>query len=335
MTTAASDRAHQYQRWRSESCLSHWTWPAIVANGISLSLKHAKTRVLILTSGTVVLAAVGIFYAISILESLVGTEEAKGLYDFLNVILHIDITGITRLAEFRDILWRSTFLVAIRMQMIWVMLIVARIGAGVIANDLKARALPIYFSKPITPTTYLLGKWMIVAFFVSLVMLIPDIIALGLGVTLTGGPGTMGQVFKLGLELLACGVVVCIVTGSIILALSSITSDQRYVTVGWVAVCLLPIFAQKIIFQSLPPESVTGWLGCVSLYDNLAVVMERLLYIREGLESTSLPVERFARALGRPVDLAKAVTVLGAVTVAAAVFSWRRVVRFSRMAAST
>ncbi|MDO8631809.1 MAG: hypothetical protein Q7R41_15080, partial [Phycisphaerales bacterium] len=64
------------------------------------------------------------------------------------------------------------------------------------------------------------------------------------------------------------------------------------------------------------------------------VVTERLLRIRHGLAATGLPDERFVQALGRPVDPGKAAIVLGAVTAAAIFYSWRRVVRFSRMAAT-
>ena len=280
------------------------------------------------------LTAVGVFYVTSLLESVVGTEEARGMYDFLNALLHIDIRGISQLAEFRDVLWRSTFLMMTRFQMIWVLIVVARVGAGVIANDLKARALPIYFAKPVTPATYLLGKGAVVASFVALVTLVPSLAAFVLGIALTGGPGTWAQVFTLAVDLTASGALVCVVSAAVILALSSITSDQRYVTVGWVAICLLPAFAQAIISESLPADSRMGWLGCISLRDDIVIVIEYLLRIRQGLAATSLPAERFAEALGSPVDPAKAALVLGALTAAAIVFSWRRVVRFSRTAAT-
>ncbi len=334
MTTASADRAHQYQRWQGALGKAHWTWPAIVVNGVTLSLKHAKTRTMLLTSGVPVLTAAGVFYVISLLESVVGTEQAKGLYDFLGVFLKIDISGITRLAEFCDVLWRSTFLMVTKFQMFWVLIVVARVGAGLIANDLKARALPIYFSKPVTPPTYLLGKWTVVASFVAMVMLIPSLIALGLGTVLTGGPGTWGQVLSLGVDVSLSGLTVCVVAGAAVLALSSITSDQRYVTVGWVAICILPILAQRIINESLPPEVTTGWLGCISLRDDIVVLTERLLRIRQGLAATGLPAERFNQALGHAVEPAKAAAVLGAFTAAAILMSWRRVVRFSRSAAT-
>lgn len=334
MTTASADRTLQYQRWKGTLGKSHWTWPAIVVNGITLSLRHSKTRILLLTSGIPALTAVAVFYVISLAESVVGTEQARGLYDFLNALLHIDIRGVSQLAEFRDLLWRSTFLMMAKLQMLWVLIVVARVGAGVIANDLKARALPIYFSKPVTPATYLLGKWAGVASFVALVTLVPSLSAFALGITLTGGPETWAQVVTLALDLTASGTMVCVVSAAVILAFSSITSDKRYVTVGWVAICLLPAFAQAIVNESLPADLRVGWLGCISLRDDIVIVTEHLFRIRQGLAATSLPAERFAEALGIPVDPAKAAVVLGALTAAAIVFSWRRVVKFSRTAAT-
>jgi len=334
MTTASADQAHHYQRWQGTLGKSHWTWPAIVSNGITSAFKHAITRVLILTSGTTVLAAVGLFYAISLLESVVGTEQAKGLYDVLGTLLKIDISGITRLAEFRDVLWRSTFLMITKIQMGWVLFVVARIGAGLIAKDLKARALPIYFSKPVTPATYLFGKWAVVAFFVAFAIPIPNLISVVLGTVLTGGPGTTVQILGLALDLVVSGLMVCVVSGAIILALSSATSEQRYVMVAWMAICFLPIIAQTIIDKSLPADVTSGWLGCISLRDDIIVLTDRLLHIRQALAATSLPAERFTQALGRYVDPGKAATVLCTVTAAAICFSWRRVVRFSRMAST-
>ncbi len=334
MTTASTDRVHQYQRWLGTLGKTHWTWPAIVVSGINLSFRHSKTRILLLTSGIPVLTAVGVFYVTSLLESVVGTDQARGLYDFVNGLLHIDIRGISQLAEFRDMLWRITFLMMSKLQMLWVLIVVARVGASVIANDLKARALPIYFSKPVTPATYLLGKWAVVASFVALVTLVPSLAAFALGMALTGGPGTWAQVFTLTIDLTASGALVCLVSAAVILALSSITSDQRYVTVGWVAICLLPAFAQAIINESLPADSRIGWLGCISLRDDIVIVIEHLLRIRQGLAATSLPAERFAQALGDPVDPAKAALILSALTATAIVFSWRRVVRFSRTAST-
>ncbi len=335
MTTLPTGQIFHYRRRESRVDRTGWTWLAIVGNGLSLAFKHAKTRTLLLTAGIPALFASAMLYVISLLEALAGTDEARSMTDFLRQFLQIDLSGVSRIAEFREILWHSTFLLVAKFQMFWVMIVVARTGTGLIANDLKAKALPIYFAKPITPWTYLLGKGCVAAIFVALVTVIPALLALIIGVALTGGLDTWPQTIRLALDVLAGGVMVCVAAASVSLVLSSLTADQRYVTVAWVAVCLLPTVAQQILNDSLPAETAHGWLGCVSLRDDLVIVIEHLLGIRRGLAESGLAPEKFARALGHSADPVKAATVLAAVIVGAGLMSWRRVVRFSRSAAST
>ena len=49
-------------------------------------------------------------------------------------------------------------------------------GSGLIASDLAANALPLYFSKPITRMDYVLGKLAVIATFLILVFLAPVLI---------------------------------------------------------------------------------------------------------------------------------------------------------------
>jgi len=328
----ATIQGYQYHRWRRAHRPARLIWPAIIRNEIKLALREAKTRTLIMTSGFLVLGACGMFYVIALLETIMDQESAKGALEFLKAVLGIDLTGL-EVREFRDALWRSSFLLMIKVQMVWVLIVVARVGAGLISRDLKARALPIYFAKPLTPLTYLLGKWGVIALFIALVMLVPNMAALGLGVALTGGPGSWGQVASMALGILVSGGVVCIVAGAVILALSSMSSDQRYVTVGWVAVCLLSIFAQKIVNESLPPESSNTWLRAISLRDNIVALSEKALGVRQALEVSSLPGDNLARVLSRPMEPSNAV-VLAALTLISLFVAYRRVVRFSRSAAT-
>jgi ABC-type transport system involved in multi-copper enzyme maturation permease subunit len=241
---------------------------------------------------------------------------------------------VTRLAEFREVLWRSVFIFMIQVQLFWVMVLVARVGPGLIANDIKARALPIYFARPITPSTYLLGKWMVAATFIGLVTVAPNLAALIFGVLLTGGLQTWGQTLGLGLDLLVCGAGVMVFGGMLILALSSTTADSRYVSVGWLAVCLLPVMAQAIVSDALDPAQTTGLLGSISLRDNLMNLTKWVFDLRDAWASTPLPAGAYEQALGNPVKTIYPAIVLGGITVAAAVFCYRRVLRFSQAAAN-
>src|SRR5438552_19166944 len=61
-------------------------------------------------------------------------------------------------------------------QMFFVFIIAIYAGAGLIANDLKANALQIYFSKPITRRDYVMGKLGVLFFFLALPTLVPGML---------------------------------------------------------------------------------------------------------------------------------------------------------------
>lgn len=334
MTDTYPSQAHRYQRWGGQLNKGRWTWLTIVQTDIRLTLKQAKTRILVLTGGMVMIGSCILLYVLSLLEVLVGTDQAQGLYDFVRAFLRVDISSVAQIEEFRELLWRSMYLLTIKIQMLWVLIVVARVGPGLIAKDLKSRALPIYFAKPVTPSTYLAGKWLVVATFIAAVMLAPNLISLLIGSLVTGGLHTWGQTLGLGLDLFVSGAAVCLVGGAIILALSSLTSDHRYVTVGWLAVCLIPMLAQQIIHETLPEDVTNGWLGCISLRDNVVIVTEWLFGNRETWEASSLPTEAYRQGLVKPVNPAYAAVVLGGWTLGALSLCYRRVVRFARSAAN-
>jgi ABC-type transport system involved in multi-copper enzyme maturation permease subunit len=275
-----------------------------------------------------------LFYMLAQLESLADTPDAAGMYEFIKVFLRVDLSGVSRLAEHREVLWRSVFLFTFKAELFWVFVVIVRAGPGLIADDLKSRALPIYFARPVTPLTYLAGKWMVVACYIGLVVLVPNLLALILGTLVTGGLQTFGQTLGLGWDLVVTGIGVMVFGGAVILALSSLSSDRRYVTVGWVAVCLLPLLAQAILFDVLPEDATRGWLGSVSLFRDITVMADWVFGIREAWESTPLPREVFDKALGRPISLFYPASVLLAFMIGSFCICYRRVLRFSRSAAS-
>lgn len=334
MTDTMTSNTHGYQRWSGELKKGRWTWLAIATMGVRMTLKQSKTRLLVMSSGFVMIGSCGIFYVISLLEALSGTDAAKGLYDFVQVFFGIDLSGAAKIEEFRELLWQSVYLLTIKFQLFWVLIVVARIGPGLIAKDLKTRALPIYFAKPVTPATYLIGKWLVIASFIAVVILIPNLLSLVFGTIITGGLETWSQTIGLGVDLFVSGAVVCLLGGAVILLLSSMTSDYRYVVVAWLAVCLIPMVAQKIIVETLPDDATTGWLGCISLRDNIVILTEWLLGIRSALEASSLPVEAFSKALARPVEPMYVLVVLFAWTAGAVLLCYRRVLKFSQSAAN-
>ncbi len=334
MSTAPASNATKYRRWSDQPSRRRWTWLAVFVAGVRLTNRATKVRTLIWMSLSFPIGSCAFFYMLAQLELLANTSEASGMYEFIKTFLRVDLSGVSRLAEYREVLWRTVFLFTFKAELFWVFVVVVRAGPGLIADDLKARALPIYFARPVTPLTYLIGKWMVVAFFIGMVVLVPNLLALILGTLVTGGLHTFGQTLGLGYDLLVTSVGVMIFGGAVVLALSSLSSDKRYVTVGWVALCLLPVMAQAILFDVLPHEVTGGWLGSVSLYRDITVTADWVFGIREAWESTPLPRGVFDNALGRPISPFYPISVLLFLMVGSFYICYRRVVRFSRSAAN-
>ncbi len=338
MTVPSIVSCSRYERWSGHLRSGPSSWLAIVTTGIRLACRVAVVRLLILSMCLIlVVFTCVVFYVLSLLETLVGSTEGSGAYGFITTLLQVDLRGVTQIADFREVLWRTIFLFIIRIQLVAVLIMVARVGPGLIADDIKSRALPIYFARPVRPITYLTGKWMVVATFIGLVILAPNLLAVIGGTLLTGGleaSEPMSGGLFLGLRLLVVGLGVMLCGGALSLMLSSLSSDKRYVAVGWLAICLVPITIQSILDDALPAATTTGWLASVSLSGNVLILTEWVMDLRKAWEATPLPPEAYNHTLGRPITPMYPAIVLSVVTLMSALICYRRVVRFSRAAAN-
>jgi hypothetical protein len=323
-----------YQRWTDRQRTRTGGWLAVVRNGLKLSMKDAQARALMYMAGSYVVGACILFYGLAMVEAFAGLPEVQGYTDMISRIVGIDLTGVKDLGTLRPVLWRAVFMLNIKVQIIWIAVTISRLGPGQIADDLKLKALPIYFARPLTPMGYLAGKWAVVASYVALLSLLPNLAVLVFATMLTGGLNSWGATLDLALDLLVAGVGLMVFLGMVMLAISSLATDKRYAAVGWWALCILPVIAQGILRENLAAERLNGWLGSISLYANLAVLIEWLLEIRPMLVSSQLPYQAFQNALLSPVEPIYPAIVLGVITLGAIVLTYRRVVRFSRAAAN-
>ena len=326
---------HHYNRWQGRLRERSWVSLTICRAAIRQKLGNTRIQMMVMMG---VLGFTGaycmLFWVIAALEVVVGTDQAQQFYGIVQTFLKIDLHGVAQLGEYRELLWRTAYMMVFKVQLFYVLILVSLVGPSLVSNDIKVRALPIYFSKPITPATYLFGKWLAVATFIGSITLLPNILSLILGTVMIGGPGGWGPLFGLGFDLLWAGLATCLVGGMIVLACSSITADYRMATVAWLAVCLLLQVAQSIVNENVPAASTKGWLGCMSVGNNLMALTDWLMGVAASWRDTKLPEQAFNNALVRPVAIFNVGVVLAAWVAGAAVLSYRRVVRFSRSAAN-
>lgn len=189
------------------------------------------------------------------------------------------------------------------------MIAVAIAGPPLIAKDLRSKAFLVYFSKPIRPWQYLLGKLSTVAFFVFSLTLFPALLLYVVGVALSPDLGTMLATFPIVLRIVATSLMIAIPVSLVVLTLSSLTKDRRVATFAWLAVWIFG----EIAFRALTVDVGTRngfqpppWAGLLSLRElttrttgGIFDVSAQLETLLQRLGESGGGIERNLREIGR------------------------------------
>lgn len=111
--------------------------------------------------------------------------------------------------------------------------------AGLVADDLKHKALQLYFSRPLSRKDYILGKGAVVAFFVLLYTLVPGIVFLIMKVLFSGSFKIFSEHPMLILSVVGESVLLTVFFVFFTLLLSSISRNSRYAAIMLFAVYLV------------------------------------------------------------------------------------------------
>ena len=115
------------------------------------------------------------------------------------------------------------------------LIVVLLVGPSLISRDLRFNALPLYFSRPLRRIDYFVGKLGVIVYFLGLVLIVPSLIAYILGLLFSLDITIVRDTFRLLLACVGYGVVMSLSAGLLILALSSLSRNSRYVGLFWLA----------------------------------------------------------------------------------------------------
>ena len=110
----------------------------------------------------------------------------------------------------------------------WAVLLSALVGGPLIAEDRRAHALPLYFSRPISHFDYVAGKYLAFAFFLALLLVAPPICMYLIDVGFSDAEGALFDRFPILLRSLVPSLVGIVVLGAIALGVSSICRRANY-----------------------------------------------------------------------------------------------------------
>lgn len=119
-------------------------------------------------------------------------------------------------------------------EQVFLAILAAAAGAGLIADDRGSNALILYLSRPLTPTLYLAAKGIALGAILSLVYLVPAWILVLVSELMAREMDWLAFAARAArattVALLHVGV-----TGAVVLFLSSLATRARYVGLGWIA----------------------------------------------------------------------------------------------------
>ncbi len=133
-------------------------------------------------------------------------------------------------------------------------------GAGLIANDLKANALQIYFSKAITRRDYLIGKLGVVVFFVSLTTLIPGLLLFLIAAAFHSNFEFLQQNAWLVLPIFGYSLIMIFTNSLVVLAMSALNRSARFAGIFFAAFAFFSQILYGVLSALLRTNSVS-WIS--------------------------------------------------------------------------
>ncbi len=239
----------------------HTGWISIAMSGIRMNWKSKLARRLIIGSWAPLLYFGAIFFMVGKVTETGLVEESSSAMGM--VVGLFGPAAAEQLATnpeaLRTPIWTILFYWQLNVQIFATIFMLAIVGPGLISDDLRTKAFPLYFAKPLSRTGYILGKFLTAAFFVAMVSLFPALFLYILSILFSPGLSTISQTIPVLLRLLPVYATILLASGSLILVLSSLTWSRRYLGFAWVALWFLSELFSSLLGQVNAIEVQQEW----------------------------------------------------------------------------
>jgi ABC-2 type transport system permease protein len=223
-----------YQHWTGELTSHAWRWLAITRHGVRVGIKNRLLRLVLMLAW---LPAVGLGFMLCVW----GLHEQKSplVTPILAFLSFIPKEIVADPIQYRVEMWTLAYDFFLLTELRFSMLLILLVGPSLISQDLRFNALPLYFSRPLRRIDYFVGKLGVVAWFLGMVLIVPSLIAYILGLVFSLDLTIITDTFRLLLSCIGYGLVMTLSAGILILALSSLSRNSRYVALFWLAIWIV------------------------------------------------------------------------------------------------
>ncbi len=220
-----------YQHWSGELAGHGWRWFAVARRGVRNALQTRSIRIMMFIAWAPAIALASALCLWGLLE------RQSALIDTIRPFLQF--LGQTVLAgprEYRTEVWTICYSYFLFYELQFSMLLVLLAGPALISQDLRYNALPMYFSRPLRRIDYFLGKLGTVVGLLGMITIVPGIIAYILGLLFSLDVTIIHDTFHILVASVAYGLIIAISAGMLILALSALSRNSRYVALFWLGI---------------------------------------------------------------------------------------------------
>jgi ABC-2 type transport system permease protein len=258
-----------YQHWKGTLSGHRWRWLAITRQGLRGQFKNRYVRIVMLFAWVPALALVASMIVWGLLEQ--GSEMVLPL---VKPMLPPGVAADPH--AYRHAVWTIAYSTFFKAEIFFIMLLLVIAGPNLISRDLRFNALPLYFSRPLRRLDYFLGKLGVIAALVALVAVAPAVVAYVFGICFSLDLGIIRDTWRVLPASIAYGLVIVVSSGTLMLALSSLSRRSLYIGIAWGGLWVIS-------------STVAGVLGG----------------IQRDTVSRPMWQEEQAKAAGRPIDWRK------------------------------
>jgi ABC-2 type transport system permease protein len=219
-----------YQHWKGELASHAWRWLAVTQHGVRAQLKNRYMRVVLFFS---LVPAIGLALVL-IIWGLI-EQRAEMVMPIIRG-LRIGEEMLSDPLAFRSAVWTLAYHFFFQVEMFIAMVLVLLSGPSLISQDLRFNALPLYLSRPMRRFDYFAGKLAVIGFFIAGVVIVPAILAYILGVCFSLDLKIIPATLPILLGSIAYGTIIVLSAGLLMLALSSLSRNSRYVAGFWIGI---------------------------------------------------------------------------------------------------
>lgn len=238
-----------YRTWSGRRAAQFFRPLVIARGGVALILKRRWLRILLVLAWLpVLIPAFGIFaFEFSstdpeLQDLIVGVVSRPLGRPDLGAMIMNDMESS------RHEVWSTMILAYFRYPQLFAMVgLIGLIAPLLVSYDLRTKAYLMYFSRPLTPTQYIVGKSAVIWFFLAAVVTIPALLLYVLGVLLSPDLTVISQTWDIPLRILAASIVLMLPTTTLAVVYSSLTAESRYATFAWFSTWAMGFVAYQFL----------------------------------------------------------------------------------------